>query len=221
MSEDDPSNQNEAPTKLQIINMAAFWSIFLNWWTEWSLMLIEAVALSMKLMLTNHSLICLQRDSTQKQNILWRLWKFSMTSICYPICQSTNHLEKAEWLDRVWCITKIQINWLIAWKYWLGPWRLEIIAQLWKMTSQINDELLNIGAIDKNLHKKFYNKYLKWHNQLRPQKKILTRGPLILYMTCHHMPGNARWNMTCSVLLSRSFRFRVRENHVARSFIAF
>ena len=27
--------------------------------------------------------------------------------------------------------------------------------------SQVNDELLKIGAIDKNLHEKFYNKYLK------------------------------------------------------------
>ena len=27
--------------------------------------------------------------------------------------------------------------------------------------SQINDELSRIGAIDKNLHEKFYNKYLK------------------------------------------------------------
>ena len=27
--------------------------------------------------------------------------------------------------------------------------------------SQINDELLNIGAIDKKLHVKFYNKYIK------------------------------------------------------------
>ena len=26
---------------------------------------------------------------------------------------------------------------------------------------KINDELLNIGAIDKNLHEKFYNKYMK------------------------------------------------------------
>jgi len=27
--------------------------------------------------------------------------------------------------------------------------------------SQINDELLKIGAIDKNLHEKFYEKYIK------------------------------------------------------------